>query len=297
MAELTEQLSVWPVSQQPARVQRRGRYLPESSAHPGKMLPELARTIIRCYSDPGQLVLDPMCGIGTTLVEAIHLNRDAIGVELEPRWAALATDNIQLAHGQRATGNAHALRGDGRQLGSGLLDELAGTVALIVSSPPYGPSTHGHVRKHADRVEKLNTYYSRNPDNLAHLPTRPTRTRGDSFEAAFAEILAGCARTLAPGGHLVLTVRPYRSRGALIDLPAQTIKLAHAAGLTLANRHVALLCGLRDGELVSRTSFFQIQHQRAGAIPRMLLIAHEDVLVFRKTRPEDERPQRPMGTA
>jgi hypothetical protein len=48
------------------------------------------------------------------------------------------------------------------------------------------------------------------------------------------------------------------------------------------NRHVALLCGLRGSGLVSRTSFFQIQHQRSGAIPRMLLIAHEDVLVFAK---------------
>jgi modification methylase len=281
MAQLVP--SVWPVSQQPARVQRRGRYLQESNAHPGKMLPELARTIIRCYSEPGQLVLDPMCGIGTTLVEAIHLNRDAIGIELEPRWTALAEANLQLAREQGARGDALPVRGDARRLGSGLLDELAGSIALIVTSPPYGPSTHGHVRKHPDRVEKLNTYYSRNPDNLAHLPARPKRRGRDSFDVAFAEILAGCARMLTPDGHLVLTVRPYRSGGALVDLPGQTIRLARDAGLPLVNRHVALLCGLRGGGLVSRTSFFQIQHQRSGAIPRMLLIAHEDVLVFRKT--------------
>jgi DNA modification methylase len=260
------------------------------------MLPELARTIIRCYSEPGQIVLDPMCGIGTTLVESIHLNRNAIGIELEPRWAALAEDNLQLAREQGAGGDALALRGDARTLGNGLLDELAGSVALIVSSPPYGPSTHGHVRKHPDRVEKLNTYYSRNPDNLAHLPTRPKRKGRDSFEAAFAEILAGCTRILTPTGHLVLTVRPYRSRGALVDLPGQTIRLAGDAGLTLANRHVALLCGLRGSDLVSRTSFFQIQHQRSGAIPRMLLIAHEDVLVFRSDGHPCSRPQRAVGS-
>ncbi len=282
MAELT-QLSVWPVSQQPARVQRISRYLAESTAHPGKMLPELARTIIGCYSEPGQLVLDPMCGIGTTLVEANHLGRDAVGVEFEPRWATLAASNVLLAREYGAKANALALRGDARRLGNGLLDELAGSVALILTSPPYGPSTHGHVRKHEDRVEKLNTYYSRNPDNLAHLPARPTRKRGESFETAFATILAGCMRMLAPGGHLVLTVRPYRARGALVDLPGETIELAQSVGLTLANRHVALLCGLRGSGLVSRTSFFQIQHQRKGAIPRMLLIAHEDVLVFTKT--------------
>ena len=53
--------------------QRHGRYHPESNRHPGKMLPALARRAIETYSDPGDLVLDPMCGIGTTLVEAIHL--------------------------------------------------------------------------------------------------------------------------------------------------------------------------------------------------------------------------------
>jgi modification methylase len=103
MAELAP-LSVWPVAQKPARVQRSGRYRPESNAHPGKMLPELARTIIGCYSEPGQLVLDPMCGIGTTLVEAVHLDRRALGVELEPRWAALAAGNVLHAETQGARG-------------------------------------------------------------------------------------------------------------------------------------------------------------------------------------------------
>lgn len=280
-------LSVWPVAQKPARVQRRVRYVPESSAHPGKMLPELARTVINSYSKPGELVLDPMCGIGTTLVEAIHLDRDAVGVELEPRWTALAAANLMLAREHGAAAHGIAQRGDARRLGHGLLDELAGSAALILTSPPYGGSTHGHVRKHPDRVEKLNTRYSRNPDNLAHLPSRPTRAGRDSFESAFAEILAGCVRMLAPGGNLVLTLRPYRVRGALVDLPGDTIRLARDVGLTLTGRHVALLCGLRSSELVSRTSFFQLQHQRRGAIPRMLLIAHEDVLVFTTTESDD----------
>jgi modification methylase len=58
------------------------------------MLPALARRAIDAYSNPGDLVLDPMCGIGTTLVEAIHAGRRAVGVELEPRWAKLARANI-----------------------------------------------------------------------------------------------------------------------------------------------------------------------------------------------------------
>src|SRR5579884_3564899 len=227
-----------------------------------------------------------MCGIGTTLVEAIHLGRDATGVEFEPRWATLAARNLLLAREHGAVANALALRGDARRLGHGLLDELAGDVALILTSPPYGPSTHGHVRKHEDRVEKLNDRYSRNPDNLAHLPTRSgPRTRRPAFETVLGEILSGCARMLEPErGRLVLTVRPYREHGALVDLPGRLITLAEQHGLVFCSREVALLCGLRDGELTLRASFFQLCHQRAGTIERMLLIGHEDVLVFRRTQ-------------
>ena len=284
MAPVAEPLSVWPVAQQLAREQRRHRYLPESNAHPGKMLPALAREAVSRYTEPGELVLDPMCGIGTSLVEAAHLDRQAIGVELEARWAALAAANIHHAEAQGATGSAIALQGDARRLGRGLLNEYRDRCTLILTSPPYGPSTHGHVRKHEDRVEKLNDRYSRNPDNLAHLPTRSgPRTRRPAFDSVLGEILTGCARMLQPErGRLVLTVRPYREHGALVDLPGRLITLAEQHGLRFCSREVALLCGLRNSELTLRASFFQLYHQRAGTIERMLLIGHEDVLVFKR---------------
>jgi hypothetical protein len=59
---------------------------PPDTPRPGRMMPALARMVIEAYTQPGQLALDPMCGIGTTLVEAVHADRDAVGVEYEPRW-------------------------------------------------------------------------------------------------------------------------------------------------------------------------------------------------------------------
>ena len=76
------------------------------------MLPELARRIVAEYSPPGRLVVDPMCGIGTTLVEAVHLGRQAIGVEHEPRWVELAVANLTHAAGQ---GGGRVLQGDARR--------------------------------------------------------------------------------------------------------------------------------------------------------------------------------------
>src|SRR6266487_519551 len=109
-------LSVWPTAQTPSRWQRQGRYLRASGAHPAKMLPAIARTAISAYTNPGELVLDPMCGIGTTLVEAMHLSRRAVGIELEPQWAGLAEANLALASASGAPGSAEVICGDARDL-------------------------------------------------------------------------------------------------------------------------------------------------------------------------------------
>jgi hypothetical protein len=60
-------LSVWPTGQQPSRVQRAERCVPASTAHPAKMLPAIACQAITVYSRSRDLVLDPMCGIGTSV--------------------------------------------------------------------------------------------------------------------------------------------------------------------------------------------------------------------------------------
>ena len=272
--------SVWATAQQLVRVQRRGRYLPESTAHPGKMLPAIARQAITSYSNPGDLVLDPMCGIGTTLVEAAHLGRHALGVELEPRWSKVAAANLEYARGHGAPGRGTVANGDARRLGGGLLNRYRGQVQLILTSPPYGNSLHGQVETGPECVEKWDNRYSHNPHNLAQLPASRHRGGRSTFAEALLDILVACRCMLAPGGYLLLTARPYRRHGALVDLPGQIEHLATEAGLHLHQRLVALLCAVRDGTAIARPSFFQMRHQRSGVIPRMLLIAHEDLLVF-----------------
>src|SRR5712691_9250810 len=105
-------LSVWPVAQRSPAVQRRGRHVAGSTAHPARMLPDLAAHAIAAYTEPGELVCDPLAGIGTTLVEAVHAGRRAVGVEYEPGWAALAEANIALAYRQGGAGHATVVRGD-----------------------------------------------------------------------------------------------------------------------------------------------------------------------------------------
>jgi modification methylase len=274
-------LSVWATAQRDARTQRRGRYLPAATAHPAKMLPAIAATAITRYSEPGDLVADPMCGIGTTLIEAIHLGRGAIGVEYEPRWAHIAAAGVTHARRHGAAGEAQVIRGDARQLPALLPPGIAGRVALVVTSPPYGRSVHGQVRAEqragGGGVEKYDNRYSDDPANLA--------SHGlDDLLTGFTQILTGCTALLRPGGTVVVTARPWRQRGELVDLPGAVIAAGRTAGLIPVERCVALLAGLRGEHLIPRPSFFQldnIRKARARGEPWDIIV-HEDVLVFQR---------------
>ncbi|GAA3950024.1 TRM11 family SAM-dependent methyltransferase [Actinoplanes auranticolor] len=272
--------SVWLTGQQPSRELRKGRYGPESITHPGKMLPTIARYAINTYTQPGDTVLDPMAGIGTTVVEAMHLDRHGIGVEYEDRWAKLAAVNIALAITNGATGTGQVYTGDSRHLPSLLPPQIRGTVALVVTSPPYGPSTHGHVRTPGARrgkVRKLHHRYG-DRDNLAYRDH-------DTLAEGFTDILAGCRTVLRPGRHAAVTARPYRRHGELVDIPGMVVAAGQTAGLELVEECVALMAGVRNGLLVPRASFFQQKNVRdaiATGDPQWLS-QHEDVLIFRRT--------------
>jgi modification methylase len=275
-------LAVWPCAQTSAQYQRAGRYLPASSAHPGKMLPELARRLVAEYCPPGGLVADPMCGIGTTVVEAAAVGRHAAGVELEARWVELARANLvhALPAEQAALGNVR--HGDARRLYE-LLADIAGRVDLVVTSPPYLCDA-GVIDKPAWRAghplcPRATLNYSRDPANLGH-------ARAQAWRSGMAEVLAGCAWLLRPGGLLVTVTKNTRRLGRLNDLATATIMLAQQAGFGYLQHIIALHTAVRDGRLVPRPSFWQLTQTRkahARGEPAHLVI-HEDVLVFIRPR-------------
>jgi modification methylase len=269
-------LSIWPTAQQNARTQRAGRYVEISGHHPAKMLPAIAARAIATYSNPGDLILDPMAGIGSTLIEAVHLGRDAIGVEYESEWAALARLNLAHAKAQGATGHGEVVCGDARHL-PGVIDASArGLVAMVLTSPPYGPSLHGQVKAQPGKgVIKSHDRYSKDPANLAHVGLA-------GLLEAMGTVFTGCAQVLRPGGIVAMTVRPWWRSGQLIDLPGALVRVGEESGFVLYERNVALLAGLRDERLVPRSSFFaleQIRKARSAGLPR-LVVAHEDLLVW-----------------
>jgi modification methylase len=280
-------LGIWPVAQTTAQWQRAGRYLPGCARHPGKMLPELARRIVDEYSAPGDLVCDPLAGIGTTLAEAALMGRRAVGVELDEHWVTLATDNLDHMLEGASRRLAGIRQGDARQLQEVVCD-LAGTVDLVVTSPPYGCDA-GMIDKQAwiagGRLCPADTLnYSTDKANLGH-------ARGPAYEQAMADVYAACHGVLRPGGHLVVVTKNTRRKGRTLDLAGLTVTLATAAGFSYLGHVIALHAAIRDGDLVARPSYWQttqIRHARAKGEPAHL-VAHEDVTVF--SRPATTREE------
>jgi len=85
----------------------------------------LARVVIERFTSAGDLVLDPFCGFGTTLVAAQALGRTAIGIEKDEERFSFAASRV---HGPSRV--IHASSAD--------LDALELPPAdLIFTSPPY----------------------------------------------------------------------------------------------------------------------------------------------------------------
>ena len=68
---------------------------PRRVGHPAPFPEELPRRLIKIYSYPDDLVLDPFCGSGTTLVAARRLGRRSLGVEINASFCELSARNLQ----------------------------------------------------------------------------------------------------------------------------------------------------------------------------------------------------------
>lgn len=53
-------------------------------SYPARFIPQIPLTFIKIFNREGDIVLDPMCGCGTTLVEAFLNNRNSIGNDFNP---------------------------------------------------------------------------------------------------------------------------------------------------------------------------------------------------------------------
>ena len=147
---------------------------PEGTADDIHFTEALAASVIAHTTQPGDLVLDPFAGYGTTVVVAERMGRRAIGIELVP-------EHLEIAR-RRSAGNVTLILGDSREL-SRHVDE---PVDLVFTSPPYMAG--------ADHVENPLTGYATDDGDYA------------TYLGEIGAIFAQAVTLLRPGGRIVVNV-------------------------------------------------------------------------------------------
>jgi DNA modification methylase len=175
--------------------------------HPAKFPEELCESFVQYFTRAGMWVLDPFAGTGSTLIAAVRQRRRAVGIEIHPAFAQMASERLR-AEGNEGTG-ARVILGDARELPRIWAREKLPPVQMVLTSPPYwdmlGKSRGGSRSAHRDRMAVgLATTYSRDPKDLGNVHEYGV------FLSSVVEVLQKTAQVLTPGRYLVVVAQNLR---------------------------------------------------------------------------------------
>ena len=109
----------------------RGSWATHKPTYRGNWAPQIPRNLILKYTKEGDLVLDPMVGAGTTLIEARLLNRDAIGIDINSQAIKLSKESLEFEVENKSKQECYL--GDFRKL-----EKIASdSIDLVLTHPPY----------------------------------------------------------------------------------------------------------------------------------------------------------------
>lgn len=156
--------------------------------------PALARQLVARYTGRGDTVCDPDPGPGLVLAEALRAGRHAVGLRPPPPWEPILGDTLDLARLARAGAGARVTVLEGVE--DPRAAALPAPVDLVLTGLRHTPAEH------------------------------PSERVVDLYERLTAVI-----EWVWPGGHVVITCRPWCRRGRLLDLAAMIQEAAAVAGL------------------------------------------------------------------
>jgi len=81
--------------------------MPENTDHPTQKPEKLVAKIILASTNPGNLVLDPFAGSGTTAVVAKKLGRDFVAIESDENYCLLTVKRLELAERDKSIQGFH----------------------------------------------------------------------------------------------------------------------------------------------------------------------------------------------
>ncbi len=102
--------------------------------YPAKFIPQIPNALIQELSSVGHTVLDPFCGSGTTLVEALLLKRHAVGVDANPLACLISrAKTLRLDAGDHA--DLHLLSRRAEEIGNSLAVSVGEN--FLFEFPPF----------------------------------------------------------------------------------------------------------------------------------------------------------------
>lgn len=223
----------------------RGDWATHKPDYRGNFAPQVPRNVILNYSKEGDMVLDPMVGGGTTLIEARLLNRNAIGYDVNQNAVNITSERIRF----EAKGNTKQVV----KLGNAQkLPEKNDSVDLIIAHPPYA-----NIVKYSD---------GKNPDDLSSIPSLPKFL--DAFDVAVQEMY----RVLKPGNYCAILIGDTRKGQHFVPLSHFVLERCLRSGFVLK-------------EEVIKTQHNTTHAPRWSASAKhykFYLIMHEHLFIFRK---------------
>lgn len=221
--------------------------------HPARFVPYVPEKFIKLFTHPGETVLDPFCGSGTTNVVALQLGRSSIGIDVNPRSAQMTYERLQNA-------SLHLFNGEHprthhRVINDSCLSAMAPippeTIDLIVTSPPY-----------FDVID----YEHEHPEQWGNIHNYPR------FLERMEEAFKAMWRVLKPHGWLVVVTQDVFKGHAKCPIHADYILICRdKIGFTVWSTQIYILNYSTGGRLVYGypTSYYPKND-------------HEYILIFRK---------------
>jgi DNA modification methylase len=272
----------------------------DRKAHGANKPPRLMARVIEFFSRTGELVLDPFAGVGGTLLGAAISRgpRRALGIELDPRWAAvyervvldLAAERDGLGPeladlGPADPGGRRGFDPSGLEFRVGdalavLPGLAAGSVDLVATDPPYNlqlPMTMAGGRLAETHTNRRTDYamITDSADDLANAADYPAFL--DRMEVVFGQL----HRVLRDGRYAVVIVRDAYQAGRYLFTGSDLAARAATAGF------------IPKGDLIWYQAGTRL---RPYGYPRSFVpnIVHQHVLVLRKEPPGRRPPRRQL---
>jgi DNA modification methylase len=173
----------------------------------GNFIPQIPNQLIRRYTKQDEWVLDSFLGSGTTLMECQRLNRNGIGIELQPEVIELARNNIDndsnIFHNENKT-KIEIINADSVSLDyENELNKLGiDKVQLVILHPPYW-----NIIKFSDDLQDLSN----------------TKTLQD-FLSQMNKLVANVTKVLEKNRYLALVISDKYENGEWIPLGFYTMQ-------------------------------------------------------------------------